>query len=440
VHRGRLLAWALACSITALSSGLRADDESKPASADRPVVAMCATATGTMLRRENQEKPWEIVNQHQGLAAGDMVLGLPEARLDSKNGAVGLVFLTDLNRQSPYPVIECAVRLAEAANTDLAVTLDRGRMDLINEKKEGSATVRVRVRDVSWTLVLEEPGASVALELYGRWPQGAMFTKNPGPKDVPTADLIILVLKGRATLKHENFEHALRAPPGPAMMDWDSLTGEDPTPHRLDKLPEWATPEAGQSPQAKERRATLAKFHKVVLTKGLDAAVEQFLNSDDERERRLAIIVLGAIDDIKRLGQAMREAKHRDVWENGVLVLRHWIGRGPGQDQILYKALLNSGRFTPVEAETVMQLLHSFGEDDLARPETYETLIDYLDHKNLAIRGLAAWHLCRLVPAGQKIDYNPLDPPDKRAAAIQEWKKLLPAGQLPPRTRAAQPK
>jgi hypothetical protein len=50
------------------------------------------------------------------------------------------------------------------------------------------------------------------------------------------------------------------------------------------------------------------------------------------------------------------------------------------------------------DAENILQLLHSFSDADLAQPETCEVLIDYLAHARLAIRGLAYWHLYRLVP------------------------------------------
>jgi hypothetical protein len=100
----------------------------------------------------------------------------------------------------------------------------------------------------------------------------------------------------------------------------------------------------------------------------------------------------------------------------------------------LYNALTKQSK-PPIpanQAEIIMNLLHSFGDVDLARPETYGLLIDYLGHDLLPIRGLAHWHLVRLVPQGRKIDYDPLAPKEKRAAAVEEWRKLVPAGKLPP--------
>ena len=80
-----------------------------------------------------------------------------------------------------------------------------------------------------------------------------------------------------------------------------------------------------------------------------------------------------------------------------------------------------------------MQLLHGFGDDDLKQPETYEALISYLGSERLSLRELAYWHLRRLVPAGREIAYDPLAPKDKREAGIKAWRRLVPAGELPPK-------
>src|SRR5262249_16014511 len=149
------------------------------------------------------------------------------------------------------------------------------------------------------------------------------------------------------------------------------------------------------------------------VAKGLDGAIKQYVNSDDPNDRLLAVLVVGATDNLLGLGHLLREAKQPDVWENGVMVLRNWINRNPGNDQIVYKAFVDFAKAPPIEAETVLQLLHSFGEDELAHPEVYQTLIDYLEHDRLAIRGLANWHLSRLVPKGKAFGFNPLDLKDK---------------------------
>lgn len=415
-------------------------EEPKTGVTSRDRVATCASETATLLRRAPDEKTWHIVAHNESLPAGDLLVGLPGAVLDSKNGSVRLALLADLDRLSPYPIRESAVQLQANADVDLAVVLDRGRVEFTNQKKTGPATVRVSVREASWTIRLTEPAARIALELYGRWPPGVGFSKEPDPKHAPTATLLFLVLQGHVTLKHANQETALHAPPGPALLEWDSVTGQDDTRQHLDKLPPWADPARQETAVAKKKKEVIERFRQAIIAKSIDGALDEFLHSNNEADRTLAIFAMAALDQLERLGKALREAKHPDIWENGVVALRHWIGRRPGQDQILYKGLIERAKYKPVHAETVVELLHSFGEQDLAAPETYQMLIDYLDHQHLAIRGLAYWHLYRLVPAGREIAYNPLDPKEAREAAVQKWRKLLPPGKVPARTTAAKDK
>jgi hypothetical protein len=123
--------------------------------------------------------------------------------------------------------------------------------------------------------------------------------------------------------------------------------------------------------------------------------------------------------------------KHADVRDAAVQALRAWIGRGPGQDRKLYDFLQAGPKFSKGQAAIALELLHSFGDDDLARPETYEALIADLRHARPAIRELAAWHLYRLVPAGKDIPYDPSGSDEERQAAFKAWKKLVPDGTVP---------
>jgi hypothetical protein len=203
-------------------------------------------------------------------------------------------------------------------------------------------------------------------------------------------------------------------------------------------LPAWARGAAGDSTAALDRKAALARFRVLAQEKGIGPALDALAKSDKPAERRLAVFAMGAFDDLDRLARVLTEAKYADLWENGVLAARHWIGRKPGQDQLLYRTLQERYGLPAAHAETVLQLLHSFSDEELSRPETYELLIDYLNHDRLAIRGLAYWHLSRLVPAGQSIAYNPLGTSEERARAQQQWRKLIPSGEVPPKPKPDQ--
>ncbi len=400
---------------------------------ERVEVGTSVGLPGRLYSREGGPKDaWQLVGDKAPVFADDLLIGLTGDEIESADGAVHLRLLKYFN--SPLPVMEPAVTLHKSADSDLDFTLERGMVEFWNAKPKGSARVRLRARGETWEATLEEPGARVLVEFYSCWPKGARFKKKPGPKDVPLAQMTFLVLQGQMDLEHGGKLLAMSAPPGLAFIEWDSVTGMDDSPQRLEKLPPWVLPptdEAGKAFAAKVEDV-VGRFADEARTKSLDAAEDAFLASDNPLDRRLAVVALVATDQLQRLGKVLKDSDRPDVWDHAVLALRHWIGRAPGQDQRLYQGLIDSKVFTPREAETILELLHDFGDDDLARPVTYEELINLLGSDKRFIRGLAYWHLSRLVPEGKAFGYDPFGPQDARDAAVKKWKELIPAGKLPP--------
>lgn len=407
---------------------------------DRVAVGKVVSPDGTVLQRPAGEKKFVPLKTGAPVYSSDLTLGQVGSVIESKDGAVQLKLLADLLGNSPHPILEAAVELRPPSkDVDLNFVLDRGRVALTNQKKEGAAHVRVHFRDQTWDVTLEEPNTFVALELYGRWPRGVFWHKKTSAKEEPTAVAVLLVLRGSIALKHGSHHHALKAPPGPALFQWDSVGGEDTGPKRLEELPAWADPEANKS-EMKKLAPQREQMREWVLKHGLEGAAEKAIASDDEVLRHIGVIILGATDNLNGLGEALSNSKHADVRENAVLVLRHWIGRSPGQDTRLYDLLTSEKKLTPAQAESVVNLLHSFGPSELARPETWETLIEYLRHDKLPIRELAAFHLYRLVPDAKDIKYNPAGTKEEREAAYKEWKKRIPEGEVPKKAKAKEDK
>jgi len=408
-----------------------ADDKPAAKPERRAPAAVCVSETATLLRREAPDKPWQIVKENEELSSGDRILGGTEAAVDALDGAVRLAVVGDVDRVAPLPILETVFVLHEAKDVDLDLTLERGRVRLINLKKEGAARVRLRVRTTEGEITLAEPGATLSLEIYGRWRRGVPFRKEPRPGEEPGLLFTLLAVRGEVHVKGPRRHLTLKAPPGNAVVEGDSLEEAEPEVGFLKELPTWAPEhlaDLGGSDRGKQVRATMAHWRKLAKEKGIVEATNALLESDDETSRRLAVLLLAAMDDLERIGEVLKTTKQQDVWEAAIVALRHWIGRAPGQDQKLYKGLIEKGKYPPREAEGVLQLLHSFGEADLAHPETYQVLITYLGSDRPSLRELAYWHLTRLVPAGRKIDYDPLGPKEKRDAAVKEWRKLvLPA-------------
>jgi hypothetical protein len=405
---------------------------------DRVIAARSTSPAAAFATRVNDGE-FRVLPTSADLVAGDLLLTLPGAGLKSKNSAVGLKSLADYDGRSDHPIFETAFALHDAKDADLDLTLDRGRVEVSNARSEGGASVRVRFRDQSWKIALDSPGSRVAVELDGRWPPGSRF-KPIGPKDTgkpasPYASFALLLLNGTAAVDVGGLTLGLKPTPGPARLEWDSIAGPPQQPVKVEKLPSWADATATPSPEARKLAEAVERF-RAVRAERAGEAIEKFLESSDPVEQRIALITLGATDNIDRLARQMAAAKSLDEWDFGITVLRHWLGRCPEQDQKLYAALISPVQgYTSAHARIVLQLLLGFDPADATRPETYEVLIEYLQHDKAAIRNLAVWHLVRLVPPGKAIEFKPSWTRDECKPVYAAWKKMIPTGQLPPQPK-----
>src|SRR5690242_12010704 len=70
------------------------------AAAEGPTaVARCGTPAGSLFQRAGPGKPWQTLKPKDDISGGQLLVGLPGAALDSRNGAVRLTLLSDLARQ-----------------------------------------------------------------------------------------------------------------------------------------------------------------------------------------------------------------------------------------------------------------------------------------------------------------------------------------------------
>jgi hypothetical protein len=359
-----------------------------------------------------------------------------QALIEPRPNSVQLSLRGNLPKLSSFPGLESAITLHDSRAYDVDFTLLRGRVVLTNRKAQGAAHAWVRVLDGAGEITLAEPGDEIALDIYGRWPRGVPFTWEG--RDHPLTVLVLFVLKGHADLRIGSVRHHLAAPPGPAYFHWDSVAGPDPGPQRRDSLPTWADP-AGKAPPAAAAVAAIADAYRAAAAKkGPDEALNDLLATADAGDpqnttmgQEFAIFGLAALGDLQRIAEALAQAQQPGVRDAAILALRHWIGETAGRDQQLAQLLIGRLSYSRAQAETVLHLLHSpFVED---QPETYETLIAYLQHSKLAVRALAQWHLARLVDPEKVVPYDPAASEEERNRATEAWKKLIPSGSLPPK-------
>jgi hypothetical protein len=412
--RDRLVHPAVVLALTAALLAARplpsAPAEPPPPAERRVVVGEYLAPSGTLFQREGPGKPWTVDRRQHPLPSRDLLLALPGARaeLASANGAVLLTLWGNLPELSRSAVLESAVVLHDNPVVDLDFTLERGRVVFRSNKDKEPARVRVRVPGAVWELSLQEKGDEAALELYGRWPRGVGYSADPKSPEKPTLDLVFLALRGIAQVK-------------------------------VDKLPAWADPGAARTTEARRAREVLDQLHARLRDKPLPQALTNLFDSaDDDADkaqatvtRQVVVAAWGATDDLAHLVEALADSKHAAVRHSAVEVLRHWIGRAPGQDRDLDQFLVKEAKYPPTQAEVVLQLLHS--PFDPEQPETFQTLIEYLRSDRLGIRELALWHLERLAPAGRSIAFDPAGSAEAREQGSRKWKELIPDGTLPPK-------
>jgi hypothetical protein len=391
---------------------------------------------GVLLQREGADGSWSPVRSGDAVRADDLVVALPDAGLVSANGAVQVQMAFDIGQRGPLPVLEPALRFHEAKGFDLDVTLDRGIVAFKNVKKEGSARVRVRFHGDKWDLTLKTPGTAVGMEIFGRHAPGVpkcVCDESRGKvKDVPDIEIYLLVMAGKATLTEDGRETALEAPPGIAMVHWNSLTKDEEHRH-LDELPPPIKPDTPEElARLREARNAFRRLAVLPVGPGLDL----MLKSDSPVERRAAVVAFGALDMLPQLGAALGDTKHPEVRDLAVIALRTWIGRGTGQAEYLYDYLTKGKSLSPVQVKGVLHLLFGFNEEERRDPITYEVLIESLKHSAPQVRHLSHWHLVRLVPAGRRIDFDAAAPAADLERAYQEWRRLVPPGRLPPEPEA----
>jgi hypothetical protein len=386
-----------------------------------------------LLQRGGDQEPWQRVVRDTPITTAERLVSLPGYRSELRlNSGLQLVLWGDLpDPSSPVIMLESAVVLHANPGMDLDLTLERGRIDILNYKPEGAARVRVRFYDEVWDLTLLDPGTEVAMEIGG-WPDVG-FSKEPGKGEAPRADLGLFVLQGQADLKIRYDTHRMHEPRGPSLFIWNNVRGaRGPLTLNPQQLPAWARKAPPEGKDAQARRDALDKLA-TRLNPGtnVDLVLQETLKEEDPSSRVVAVYGFAATDDLPNLLDALADEKNLEARTNAIVALRHWIGLSAENDHKLYEALENKYKAGP--AAIIMDLLHPLSARQKAEPETYETLIAYLKHDKLPIRQLAYIHLIALVPQGLKIPFDPAGTTEQRDYTYDKWKELIPSGKLPPK-------
>jgi hypothetical protein len=401
----------------------------------------------SILLQTGEEKAWKRVEFKKAeVYSGRPLVSLPGTRSEVElNKGIRLTLWGSLPEVWPSPpLLESLVELHEHDQLDLDLTLHRGRIVLANARSDGQpAHIRVRFENPTdpqgkehFDLTLADRASQVLIDRWGILSEP--FFKNPKHpnRTGPTAALGLIALSGGATLRWNDLTFNLQEPPGPALVLWSSQRGID-GPQNMPKVPDFISTDPplppGMDIRARSEMKDAVTFLSTSLTgREVDVALEEAKKSKDPSRRRLAVRCYGALDDLANLLDALDDPNERDLRVAAIETLRHWLAVSRDHDYKLY-AQVKQRYLRGLEAEKVMELLHGFQPAAWAQPETYGTLIDYLDNRLLPIREMAAVYLYTQVPAGRIIPYSPEADSTARQQTQAQWLKLIPPGQLPPR-------
>ena len=328
-------------------------DRPKEPSKDRKEIATYEGSpprASILVGHQRDADTWTRIKPNGRVSTSDALVSLPgytsELRADSGVKLVLWGTLPEFNQGNqfcPY-LFESAVTLHDNPKTDLEFTLDRGRVYLSNHKPDNKpALVRVRFGKEVWDVILQEPDTEIALELVARYTDRINYLDG----EEPLRDLTLLVTKGAAALKYDDYHELadLRGPLGPAFVIWNNKGPGVVGPIKVEKdAPLIAL--LGKEPFTPQSTKAVATFRPALDEvsgmlsadkKSVELMLLEGVKTGTMPDRKaLCIYCLGAIDAVPALFNILgneAEAAGRER-EAAVVALRRWICRGPADGQI----------------------------------------------------------------------------------------------------------
>jgi hypothetical protein len=434
--RGWLFGLVLLLPVLAMANGDRASGGNRDNGQQTKALGKNLSPAGMLLTRTGPGQPWQVLKVGAGIGQGGDVVGLPgtEPAVNLPKEGLKLAFHFSLPGQSSSPSRESAVRLDRDGEGMLVIRLNRGRVALSQSGEAGTHRVLVAFAKELWDISLDEADSEVLLERLNGWKPGVPLPKKGGQRLRPDTDVFLFVQKGRVTLRAGANQFTM----GPGALYRWSAAGGAVGPIPLKGGIAAFLKKGGDEPGAKTE-ALLKEFTNLRRLLGKEPVAQALKNAlKDPSMQQAAAFTAGALGDVGLLLTALEDSGHAGIRETAVISLRHWLGQDGGHPAALYKSLLQR-RNSPGQADTFLHLLHTFSGRDRTRPETYDTLIAYLQHGHLGIRELARWQLCQMVPKGRDIAYDAAATPAERARMQAAWRKLIPAGQVPAPETKEQP-
>jgi cytoskeletal protein RodZ len=343
---------------------------------------------------------------------------------------------------------ESAIVLHKAKDTDVDLTLLRGRLYFSNHKANDSRglTVRLRFENKVWDVTLY-PGAEVVVDL--------IKTHYPGTGD-PVSALKLFLLTGEAGIALEHERYPDFSEPGRAQFSWMSLnpnTYDRPyiSKQELDtaKRVLFSKRPTIDTPQARDMELALkAVRDRMTVDKDPRTALQETLTLTNRyAEHQLALYCLAALDEVKDLLDIISKADaiYAPDRDTAIVALWRWLDHGKGQREKLFDPKTGQGLlpsalgYTSEESKRILDLFREpTDEEIISRPDFYMALARDLTSDKVALAELARFWLSRLALGLFHLDlpnlkkFNAAMPQDRREAARREVEQAIDEGRLPP--------
>lgn len=269
---------------------------------------------------------------------------------------------------------------------DADLTLHAGRIFLSAPEAAGPKTVQVRVRGEVWVVTLADARTEVGIDLIGEPPPGSLGEAIP---ESPRAVLSLGVLAGSAAVR---IETATIPVPQGAVLTWDSQIGLAALAPADDRalVARWLRPTP--------KDAALDGLVASVRTIGKEFAVEFNAIAQNEMtekapRRVLAMWMLGAVNDLSSLIDALDRSDLAPPREAAARALVHWVAQDPEREQAFATELDKKTAVSP-SRDVILPLVRG----TITADKDVAVLFGYLTNEKVAVRELARLQLARIDP------------------------------------------
>ncbi|HJZ55681.1 MAG TPA: hypothetical protein VKE74_12005 [Gemmataceae bacterium] len=397
-------------------------DKVPPPRDDRVPIGKVETPNVLVFTRPMDGPRWVRVDAAQPVNSQNELICLPGYKADVRlESGVGLHLWGNVPEQLGSTAagvrvpLEARVRIHQPPQGfDADLTLLTGRVYLSTKNPEG-AKVLVRFAGEVWNIRLKDEKTDVMVEVLTAFVPGSPYFREGGEPARVSAR--IAVSKGAADLDAPKRFKKLAEVAGPAVLTWNSVTGQVDGPKPYDRAdpnfvrfldtyipPEWA----------KMVNQSLADFvGRLVDPNGLHLMLAEQLGQPPSTDRvrqlecRLAVYAQAAIattpeieDGIALLVDVLNEQIRGYARAVAPTALSAWLARDPANTARLFTVMVEKKRVPADEADLILQLLRGYVPVRRSTPKDYEKvdqLVKHLSSRSIAVRELALWNLLTFV-------------------------------------------